>query len=159
MVLLSFCNSKTCSAFADQHRIKTLDGQSPKQQKTLKQNIIEACLEMNGTCLNQGKSGNISARTDDGFAITALGVACNLMDETHIGEMDLGGGQNGKLLPSSEWRMHRDIYAARPEALCRQFIAASQMGNPHIFDDAQMKDVLERFKTYGKQTSEFNASM
>lgn len=87
-----------------------------KQNSSLKQEIIEACLAMNSTGLNQGKSGNISVRTETGFAITASGIAYDHMVEEHIVEMDLEGGYYGSYLPSSEWCMHLDIFAARPEA-------------------------------------------
>lgn len=87
-----------------------------KQQLTLKQKIIAACLEMNKTGLNQGKSGNISARTDEGFAITASGIPYDQMVESHIVDMDFDGGYRGDYLPSSEWRMHLDIFANKPEA-------------------------------------------
>jgi L-fuculose-phosphate aldolase len=38
------------------------------------------------------------------------------MKAQHVVEMDLDGGYRGKYLPSSEWRMHLDIYKNRPEA-------------------------------------------
>lgn len=85
-------------------------------QLPLKQEIINACLEMNSTGLNQGKSGNISARTEQGFAITASGISYDQMEQSHVVDMDLDGGYRGDYLPSSEWCMHLDIYAARPEA-------------------------------------------
>lgn len=87
-----------------------------KHQQSLKQEIINACLEMNNSGLNQGKSGNISARTDQGFAITASGISYDQMEQSHIVDMDLDGGYHGDCLPSSEWCMHLDIYAVRPEA-------------------------------------------
>jgi L-fuculose-phosphate aldolase len=160
--------------------------------------------------------------------------------------MDLDGGYYGKYLPSTEWRMHMDIFKARPEAgaivhthsiyatalatlrrdipafhymigvtggaslrvsdyaeygtqalsdtmlaalkdrsacllanhgqiafgpnldralwlageietLCQQYWAASLAGKPVILSDAQMRTVLARFKTYGKQTDELKA--
>jgi L-fuculose-phosphate aldolase len=160
--------------------------------------------------------------------------------------MDLEGGYYGKYLPSTEWRMHMDIFKARPEAhaivhthsiyatalstlrkdippfhymigvtggstlrvsdyaefgtqalsdtmlvalkdraacllanhgqiafgpnldkalwlageietLCQQYWAASLAGKPLILTDAQMKTVLARFKTYGKQTQDLKA--
>ncbi|MEM6906695.1 MAG: class II aldolase/adducin family protein [Pseudomonadota bacterium] len=64
--------------------------------------------------LIQGTSGNVSARLRDGFAITPSGVAYETMRPEHIVEMRFDGtAEQGK--PSSEWRFHRDILAARPE--------------------------------------------
>ncbi|MEM1352039.1 MAG: class II aldolase/adducin family protein, partial [Pseudomonadota bacterium] len=177
--------------------------------------------------------------------ITASGVAYDAMKPEHVVQMDLDGGYTGPVLPSSEWRMHMDIYRARPEAgavvhthaayatavsclradipafhymiavaggstlrcapyasfgtaelsqnmldaledrsacllanhgmicfgidlpktlalavevetLCTQYILARQLGTPVVLDDAEMADILQRFKTYGKQPSEMD---
>ncbi|MGI9356157.1 MAG: class II aldolase/adducin family protein [Rhizobiaceae bacterium] len=87
-----------------------------QSQPTLKRNVIAACVRMNDTGLNQGTSGNISVRTGSGFAITASGIPYDQMNERHIVDMDLEGSYRGDWLPSSEWRMHLDIYATRHEA-------------------------------------------
>src|SRR5687768_8440931 len=50
-----------------------------------------------------------------GFLITASGIPYARMKPEHV-EMDLDGGFRGDYLPSTEWRMHMDIYRARPEA-------------------------------------------
>ena len=66
--------------------------------------------------LNQGTSGNVSARSQDGFIITPSG-----RDMTDLAALDMvpvnmdGQAPEGQK-PSSEWRFHRDIYAAFPEA-------------------------------------------
>ncbi|MFT3988335.1 class II aldolase/adducin family protein [Aestuariivirga sp.] len=209
----------------------------------LRKEIIATCLKMNEEGINQGTSGNISARTDEGFLITASGVPYHHMKPEHIVEMDLDGGYRGDYLPSTEWRMHLDIFKHRPEAeaivhthsiyatalaclrkdippfhymigigggtnircsdyaefgtpelstvmlkamedrsacllgnhgqivfgnnlekalwragevetLAKQYWAALQAGEPVILSDAQMKTVLARFKTYGKQSNE-----
>ncbi|MDA7946977.1 MAG: class II aldolase/adducin family protein [Hyphomicrobiaceae bacterium] len=41
--------------------------------------------------------------------------------------------------------------AREVETLAAQYLAALQVGEPHILDDAEMSRVLERFKTYGQQ--------
>lgn len=204
------------------------------------QQIIDTCLAMNASGINHGTSGNVSARYGDGFLITPSGVAYEDLTPDNIVEVDLDGNPKGDLLPSSEWRMHRDIYASRSEAgavvhthsthatalatlrrgipafhymvamaggtdircsdyatfgsedlsktmieamegrracllanhgyigfgadlrkalalavevesLARQYYTALQMGDPVILDDVQMAEVLEKFKTYGKQ--------
>lgn len=81
-----------------------------------RRDVIKTCLKMNAQGINQGTSGNVSVRTDEGFLITASGVAYDRMKPGHIIEMDLNGNYAGDFLPSTEWRMHMDIFKARPEA-------------------------------------------
>jgi L-fuculose-phosphate aldolase len=71
---------------------------------------------MNALGINQGTSGNVSVRAGDGFLVTASGIPYDAMEPEHVVEMDLDGGYRGEFLPSSEWRMHLDVYRARPEA-------------------------------------------
>jgi L-fuculose-phosphate aldolase len=214
--------------------------------KDLRKAIIRACQDMNRLGINQGTSGNISARLPDDpgrFLITPSGVPYEAMAPEQIVEMDLDGGYVGDWLPSSEWRMHLDIYRDRPEAgavvhthatyctalsslrqpipafhymigvaggtdircagyatfgtaelskkmlaalkdrsacllanhgmicfgphldkamwlaveveaLATQYWAARQVGEPVILGAAEMKRVLARFKTYGKQAAD-----
>jgi len=75
-----------------------------------KQEIIDTCLQMNATGLNQGTSGNVSVRVDGGFLITPSGVEYKKMTPDMVVFMDLEGGYYGDFLPSSEWRMHYDVY-------------------------------------------------
>lgn len=82
----------------------------------LREQVIETCLLMNEEGINQGTSGNVSVRTDEGFLITASGVPYKKMKPEHIVEMDLDGGYIGDYLPSTEWRMHMDIFRHRAEA-------------------------------------------
>ena len=209
----------------------------------LRKKIIRTCREMNRSGLNQGTSGNVSARTPEGFLITASGIPYDVMEQDHIVEMDLDAGYRGEYLPSTEWRMHMDIFKARPEAqaivhthsihaaalaclrkdvpafhymigvtggislrvsdyaefgtqalsdtmlkalkdrtacllanhgqiafgptldkalwlageietLCHQYWAACLAGEPVILSEADMKTVLARFKSYGKQAKD-----
>ncbi|MFN3231880.1 MAG: class II aldolase/adducin family protein [Alphaproteobacteria bacterium] len=86
------------------------------ERTRLAQTIIDACLRMNAENLNQGTSGNISARFESGFLITPSGTAYERLKPESIVFMTLNGEAEEGLKPSSEWRMHRDIYAARPDA-------------------------------------------
>ena len=78
--------------------------------------IIAACLDMNATGLNQGTSGNISVRVEGGMLVTPSGVPYRAMEPEQIVFVDADGAAHGDLAPSSEWRMHRDIYLSRAEA-------------------------------------------
>ncbi len=82
----------------------------------LRKDVIKTCLAMNEEGINQGTSGNVSVRTPEGFLITASGIPYKKMKPHHVVEMDLDGGYRGDYLPSTEWRMHMDIFKARPEA-------------------------------------------
>lgn len=82
----------------------------------LREAVIDTCLKMNEEGINQGTSGNVSVRTPEGFLMTASGIPYKKMKPEHIVEMDLKGGYIGEYLPSTEWRMHMDIFKARPEA-------------------------------------------
>lgn len=214
----------------------------PKHVATRKA-IIAACLKMNDLGINQGSSGNISVRTKDGLLITPSGIPYDRMKPDQIVAMDFDAGYRGDWLPSSEWRMHMDALAARPEAgavihthaiyatalsclrkdipafhymigvaggtslrcsgyatfgtqalsdtmlealkdrtacllanhgmiclgasldkalalaveietLCKQYFVACQAGKPVILGQREMKTVLARFRTYGKQPDE-----
>jgi len=81
----------------------------------LREKIIAVALEMNARGLNRGKSGNVSTRIDAGFLVTPTGLAYESMRPEDVVAMTQDGASRGSRLPSSEWRFHRDIYAARAE--------------------------------------------
>ena len=83
---------------------------------TLSQQIIDTCLAMNSEGINQGTAGNVSIRFEDGFLITPSAVVYNKLVPGDIVYIEMDGSAQGRLRPSSEWRMHLDIYATRPEA-------------------------------------------
>ena len=212
----------------------------PPDREALSRQIIDTCLAMNAQALNQGSAGNVSARFESGFLITPSGLAYEKLEPRDIVLVGLDGESRDPLEPSSEWRMHRDIYHHRPDAgavlhahstfatalsclrldipafhymiavaggkdircadyalfgtqelsdrmltalegrracllgthgmicyhdnlegalrlgievetLARQYWHARQAGEPVILDDEQMRQVIERFATYGKQ--------
>ena len=43
------------------------------------------------------------------------------------------------------------VLAVEVEALCAQYWSALQIGEPHLLSSSQMRDVLEKFKGYGRQ--------
>ena len=79
--------------------------------------LVGAYRELIARGLSQGTSGNVSVRQRDAMLITPSGLPAARMRAADIVEMDLAGeGEwHGRAKPSSEWRMHRDIYRARPE--------------------------------------------
>eukprot|EP00931_Biecheleriopsis_adriatica_P096930 TRINITY_DN7066_c0_g1_i1.p1 TRINITY_DN7066_c0_g1~~TRINITY_DN7066_c0_g1_i1.p1 ORF type:complete len:520 (+),score=116.16 TRINITY_DN7066_c0_g1_i1:250-1809(+) len=82
----------------------------------LRQAVIKTCLQMNSMGINQGTSGNVSCRVPGGFLITASGVTYETMRPEQVVLMDLDGHYHGNFMPSSEWRMHFDLYKCMPEA-------------------------------------------
>ena len=82
----------------------------------LRRGIIDTCLAMNRLGINQGASGNLSARIPGGFLITPSGMPYEETEPADIVEMGFDGSYAGERRPSSEWRFHRDILAAREDA-------------------------------------------
>lgn len=204
------------------------------------QTVIDTALKMNALGINQGASGNVSTRSENGFLITPSGLDYDRLRPEDIVDVQMDGTYTGSLKPSSEWLFHRDIYLAKPdvnavihthskfattlaclrrdlppfhymiavcggknvrcapyatfgtqtlsdvalsalqdrhacllanhgmivtgptlekalkiaqelELLCEQYLTALQVGEPYILNDAEMDEVLEKFKTYGKQ--------
>jgi L-fuculose-phosphate aldolase len=214
--------------------------QETESRETLSQSVIDICLAMNTQGINQGNAGNISQRFGNGFLITPSGMPYDRLHTENIVFVSMDGSSQDTLAPSSEWRMHRDIYAHHPaagavlhahstyatalsclrldipafhymivvaggadircadyalfgtqalsdnmlaaladrracllgthgmicfhdnlykalwlgvevETLARQYWHARQAGEPVILDAEQMAEVMEKFKTYGKQ--------
>jgi len=88
-------------------------GQSHRQ-------LLAATARMAASGLNKGTAGNLSVRAIDngqpGFLITPTGMAYDSLTPDDLVFMDMNGSSRGARKPSSEWRFHLDIYAARPEA-------------------------------------------
>jgi len=83
--------------------------------RTHRREIIATARRMNALGINQGKSGNLSHRISEGFLITPTGMDYDMLKPADIVAMSFDGSHRGPRLPSSEWRFHRDILAARPE--------------------------------------------
>jgi L-fuculose-phosphate aldolase len=78
--------------------------------------ILDVCRRMNESGLNQGTSGNASVRIDGGLLVTPSGVPYDELRPEHVVELRMdGSAAPGQLVPSTEWRFHRDILARRPE--------------------------------------------
>jgi L-fuculose-phosphate aldolase len=95
---------------------------SHESEGDLRAAIVSTAREMNAVGINRGKSGNVSARRRgpgfDGYLITPTGLPYASMSPPDIVAMPIDGDAPaaGSRLPSSEWRFHRDIYRARPDA-------------------------------------------
>jgi L-fuculose-phosphate aldolase len=78
--------------------------------------LLQAARRLDALGLNQGTSGNISARVEGGYLVTPSGQPYDGMAAADIVFVDASGEAHGTRTPSSEWRLHRDIYARHPEA-------------------------------------------
>jgi L-fuculose-phosphate aldolase len=87
-----------------------------RDSRDLRQAVIATALEMNALGINRGKSGNVSARIDTGFLVTPSGMPYGEITADDIVAMGPDGSHAASRRPSSEWRFHRDIYAARDDA-------------------------------------------
>lgn len=82
----------------------------------LRQQLIDTALAMNASGINQGTSGNLSVRFEDGMLITPSGVRYERLSSDDIVFVDRNGHAQGPRKPSSEWRFHHDIYGTRNDA-------------------------------------------
>jgi L-fuculose-phosphate aldolase len=121
-------------------------------EASLRAAIVATCRSMAEQGLNQGTSGNVSARFGDGLLITPSGLPYEEMTPADIVPMTMEGRADHALPPSSEWRFHRDILRARPDvsaivhahptyctafAMCRKDIPAAHYmiaaaGGPNV---------------------------
>lgn len=201
--------------------------------------MVEAAQELDARGLNRGTSGNVGVRCGDGLLVTPSGVPARELTPQGMVLLAADGAVLGPGRPSSEWRIHRDILARRPdlhavvhvhspfattlaclglevppfhymiaaaggstircapyalfgtqelsdhalralqdrracllanhgmiaagadlsrafalcvevESLCEQYWRARQIAEPHHLSEAQMAEVIEKFKTYGR---------
>ncbi|MCX7932502.1 MAG: class II aldolase/adducin family protein, partial [Rhodovarius sp.] len=79
--------------------------------------LIAAARALDAAGFMPGKSGNLSLRTGRGFLITPAGLPYAEMTAEDLVELAPDGRVlAGQRRPSSEWRLHAAIYAARPDA-------------------------------------------
>ena len=90
-----------------------------KAEKELREALISQCLFMNGSPgMNQGTSGNLSARFEDRMLITPSATPYDQLTPEMIASMPFDaeyGTWEGPLKPSTEWRFHFDILKNRSD--------------------------------------------
>jgi L-fuculose-phosphate aldolase len=82
---------------------------------TSRELLMETFRRMAEAGLNRGTSGNASVRDGTSFYVTPSALPVSVMTAQSMVHMDMSGHvlQGGK--PSTEWRIHRDLYAARSD--------------------------------------------
>lgn len=96
------------------------DPLAPDDGPPLRAQVIATARAMNAAGINANKAGNVSARcrrgAQDGLVITPTGQPYDSLADDDLVFLRLADGRaSGHAAPSSEWRFHRDILAARPE--------------------------------------------
>jgi L-fuculose-phosphate aldolase len=84
-------------------------------EQALRREVIATCLRMNREGINQGTSGNVSARWRDGMLISPSGTPYEDLQDTDIVFVGGDGRHDAGERPSSEWRFHLAILRSRPE--------------------------------------------
>ncbi len=93
-------------------------------EASLREQIILIVNKMISSGINQGTSGNISARFNDGMIITPSSLSYETMKPNDLVYINLTKSEKDannaftsskKRKPSSEWKLHSDIYSKRPE--------------------------------------------
>lgn len=85
------------------------------EHEDLRREMIAVCNFMNDKGVNQGTSGNVSVRVDDGLLITPSGIPYAEMVPEDIVTMHLDATHHGRRKPSTEWRFHRDLIDKKSE--------------------------------------------
>ena len=135
----------------------------------LRQLLIDTAIASNARGINQGTSGNVSVRTPEGFLITPSGMAYHTLTPSDIVLIDknaavvANNNDQRSRKPSSEWRFHYDIYAARNEveaivhthSIHATALACLQQGIPafhYMVAAAGGRDIrCSPYATYGTQ--------
>lgn len=85
------------------------------------QELIDQLIHVAGDAVRQGlvlgSGGNLSVRLDDGtVAVTGKGTWLDRLSADQFAILDLEGAQVSGPRASSEWKLHTEIYKARPDA-------------------------------------------
>ncbi len=78
--------------------------------------LIAGCRGLVRDGLVHGTSGNVALRRDaQRFFVSPTGMPYDEVEPDDVPLVDLSGRWFGRRRPSSEWRLHRDMFAARPD--------------------------------------------
>ena len=83
---------------------------------------IDALVKVGATAVREGLAqasmGNLSVRSPDNpdqFIVTSSGSYLDQLDGTTLSRMNLAGEVLDGITPSSEWRLHQQVYRMRPD--------------------------------------------
>ncbi len=84
-------------------------------EAALRAEIVAACARLEALGLNRGTAGNVGVRAGDGFLLTPSGIDYDRLTPASLVLVAFDGSHAGTAEPSSEWRLHREIFARRPD--------------------------------------------
>ena len=90
-----------------------------QDERDLRAKIVAQCRALNASGINQGTSGNISARFEDRMLISPSATPYDDMTPEMIASVRLdddSGAYEGPLKPSTEWRFHQALLRGREDA-------------------------------------------
>jgi L-fuculose-phosphate aldolase len=100
-------------------RARSAQSTQSAHEAALRAEIVHTVHEMERLGINQGTSGNVSVRFNEGLLITPSGVPASALNADAIVWLPFDVEADAPLFaqtrPSSEWRFHRDILRARSE--------------------------------------------
>jgi len=95
-----------------------------------------------------GTTGNISARLDDGFLITATDACLGTLQPAHIAKVDTAGRSLDAARPSKTLALHRRIYDADREADCVIHTHSSHLVRLSLSASGPREDLLPPITPY-----------
>lgn len=95
--------------------VKPTENRRAADETHLRESVIQACIQMNQSGINQGTSGNISVRFGEGMLITPTSIPYENLHAEDIVWMGFNGDIKGDQKPSSEWHFHLDIMRKRSD--------------------------------------------
>ena len=101
------------------HSAGTSAATNIEDSQHLRREVIATALAMNAAGINVNNAGNVSARclrgTRSGFLLTPSAIPYAKLTPEDLVFVDGSGATVGTRAPSSEWRFHFEIYAARTD--------------------------------------------
>lgn len=85
-------------------------------EQTVRQEVTDLYRYSAGLGLNELSSGNLSCRFEEGMLISPSGASEQNIAPERIVRVSLDGAWEGEIKPSSEWRMHAEIYRRHEKA-------------------------------------------
>ncbi len=86
-----------------------------KSESSLREVLTEQYKYVAGLGLNEQSTGNLSIRLDDGMLISPTGATNDTIAPETIVKTMLDGEWEGDRRPSTEWRMHAEVYRQFPK--------------------------------------------
>ena len=87
-----------------------------KTEQKIRERIVEIGSSLYRRGLSPGSSGNISARTEDGWILTPTNSCLGELDPASLSKLDWNGNLLSGPKPSKEYFLHLAMYEKRPQS-------------------------------------------